>query len=64
MKIREPTRECFRLPTRGEMFKAAVCGKRTRGDAEATNMMQRQREAPARTRRDLKMRIHRIGRNT
>lgn len=64
MEISKPMRECFRLPTRGKMFKAATCGKRARGDAEAANMMQRQREAPARTCGDLKMRIHRIGRNT
>ena len=45
------------------MFKAAACGKCTRGDTEATNVMQRQCETPARACLDLKMRIHRIGRN-
>ena len=64
MEISKPTRECFRLPTRREMFKAAACGKCTRGDAKAADMMQRKREAPARACSDLKMRIHRIGRNT
>ena len=64
MKISKPARECFRLPPRGEMLKAAACGKCACGNAKAADMMQRQREAPARVCRDLKMRIHRIGRNT
>ena len=46
------------------MLKAAACGKCACGNAKAADMMQRQREAPARVCRDIEMRIHRIGRNT
>jgi hypothetical protein len=63
LKISDPSREFFWLPPRGEMFKTAARSKRANDNAEATNVMQRQREAPAGACRDIKVGIHRVRRN-